>query len=371
MSPKSASNSKSKSASRSGEDLIRIIREFSPQFKGLFNREEMTKFGFRSPIVIRGMETYRTKRLVALIHELIFGKDPSSLSGYFPGEVSSNSIVDSLRAEALGGSLFSKGKIVAFYEYDTIRPNIGEKLLPLFELPSSSTLFVLVTASDKNPKWLEDPSSIGTIFEVQPLSGPALSKWIEKELFKNGHNGGIQPQALDILVRSFGEDTSRLVGEIAKLTLFCEPAVQIAKKDIQALVLSSPDANTFELIEACAQKQPDRVLAILSNLFEQGFHPLQILALFSKAFRSLLAAKDRGPEPLHSELSNPWILRNLPISQKMFSIEELRGGIGLLSALDLGLKGSKREGPDLLKDLLISLSTRTPAIRAGSVIGGV
>ncbi len=294
------------------------------------------------------------------MHEILFDKEPSALQSYFPDDLSDQRVIEDLKREALGGSLFSRNKIVALYECDSLRAAIGDKLLPIFEIDPTNIMFVLIsTQPDKQVKWLDAVRSTGLVANVQALQGPTLKRWIEKELTRQGHTGGITPEALDILANAFNEDASCLASELSKLALTLKPTETVKAADLRALILGSAEANTFELLESAAQRRTTQAFRIFDNLSEQGVHPLQILALLSKAIRSLLASRDHVR--VHSELSNPWILRNLPQSQRNFSTGELRSALGLLSKLDLQLKGSKRDPEALMQDLLVALSTRSAA----------
>jgi len=355
---------KETSKAKGGEDLLRAIKDFSPSFAAskIFSKRELVAHGLGNPIIVRGTENFRLRRTVSVIGEHC---PSATIQSYFPGDLNTNGVFESIKGEALGGSLFSSSKIVVFYDADLIRPNSAEKLAPIFAIDPTNTLFILIHSSEsKVPKWLEELGSKAAVFELQSLSGQTLSKWIERELKRLGHNGGIEPSALTALVRSFGEDTTRLASEISKLVLFVEPESQISAKDVSVLCLAEKDASTFELLESCAEENPLRAIRILRNLDEQGMHSLQILALLSKCIRSLLASKDSGSFPLHSDIAGGWVLRNLPSSQRKFSVSDLKSALLELSKLDLGLKGSKREGPELLREFVVSLSARRTAISA-------
>lgn len=354
-SPKKKSfKSSSKAEGRPAEELIKQLKTYATEFKGVFFKKELEALGLSNPLAVSGKEFFRLRRVCSLVAEAL--KLP--LSNYYPGDLTDSRVIEELKAEVRGGSLFSSSKVVAIFEADSIRQASAEKLTELFSPSASNILFIICYSSTK-PKWLESED-----FIIQSLAGAQLSRWIEKELERSEHRGGIEQAALNLLVSSFGEDAKRLSSEIAKLCLYVGEEERVQVPHVKELCLSGQGGTTFELLEACATENPTKALTVLKNLEEQGQHPLQILALLSKSIRTLLAKLDKGSGALHSDISSYWVIKNTPVSQRQFSLEKLATALSRIAKLDLELKGSKREGIDLLKDFVISLSSSREDIKS-------
>ncbi len=87
-------------------------------------------------------------------------------------------------------------------------------------------------------------------------------------------------------------------------------------------------------------------------------HPLQILALLSKSLRSLTAQSSPSGTKAHGDISNPWILKNIPKSKRLFNKRDLLSSLSLTAKLDSDLKGSKRAPEALLEDLVLKIASR-------------
>ena len=89
----------------------------------------------------------------------------------------------------------------------------------------------------------------------------------------------------------------------------------------------------------------------------QGLHPLQLLSLLSRAFRTMLAAKYAGNN-LDSEIATPWFARKLGRDGGKFSEEDLEKAIGRLADLDMSLKNSSGSDETLLLGCINHLCLR-------------
>ena len=94
---------------------------------------------------------------------------------------------------------------------------------------------------------------------------------------------------------------------------------------MQNILLLLQSATSFELLNQIARKNTAASIALCKQLLEQGFHPLQLLGFFSRAFRTMLAQKEKEQgQALASELANAWYARQVSPAMKGFSTEELK-----------------------------------------------
>lgn len=323
-----------------------------------FSISELEKFSLYTPVVIKGGEAFRAKRVVELTAEILFSSSPKkSVRTYFASDLSNPSIINSLLAEGKGGALFSTTSCVALYDTESLKVGVLDKILSLLTLKQSEIFFVIV-AGDKANKLLDALEGRFLNVTLSELQGDQLGKWAQKELERQGHRGGIEPAAIDCLVRSFGQDATRLLSELGKLALGVSQDTVIRRADVESLLLQQPEVNTFSLLESMAEKDLKRALKIFFALISQGMHPLQILALVSKSLRSLTALIDPSGVKAHGDISNPWILKNIPKSRRLFSKAELAHSLSLTAKLDSDLKGSKRAPEALLEDLVVKIASR-------------
>ncbi len=337
---------------------------FAAKKPQIFEQSELQAAGLALPIVIRGTEHFRARRVASLTNDTLFGVDSAGNSlqpirSYFASDLSNQTVQQSLLSDARGGSLFAKSCCVALYETEGLRSGGVEQLVNALTLKRSQSFFIIVSTADgKANKLLDALNGEYLTVAVPALEGAQLAKWSQKELERCGHRGGIELAALEVLVRSFGENSRRLSGEISKLSLLVSQDRSITVSDVEELLLQKAEHNTFSLIELMAAKSTKRALSVLHSLYEQGMHPLQIISLVSKGLRSILAAKNPSSAKLHSDISNPWILKNIPQSKRLFSEGDLKVALQAIGKLDSDFKGSKRESEELLEDFVVNLSSR-------------
>ena len=80
--------------------------------------------------------------------------------------------------------------------------------------------------------------------------------------------------------------------ELEKLCLYVGDRPTIDEADVRASVRDLAESWIFDFTRALAQRQGAAAVSLLRALFEQGEHPLRILALIARELRLLLLARD-------------------------------------------------------------------------------
>jgi DNA polymerase III delta subunit len=356
-----AAKSKTGAFETTAESYIKNLKKLADSRsnpEARFSTGELENYSLYLPVVIKGGEAFRAKRIVGLSNEILFSKNPEKqVRNYFASDLTNQNVINSLLAESKGGALFSRASCVALYDTESLKIAALDKLVSLLSLKVSEIFFIIV-AGEKSNKLLDALEGRFLNVALSELQGEQLAKWSLKELERQGHKGGIEPAAIDLLVRSFGEDSTRLMTELSKLALLVSQDKLIKKRDVEELLLQNEEQNTFSLLECIAEKKPAAALKVFQGLTAQGQHPLQILALVSKSIRSLIATGGKSNTKLHADISNPWILRNVPKSKRLFSQKDLTLSLELVARLDDQLKGSKRVPEELVEDLIVKLAGR-------------
>jgi len=297
--------------------------------------------GVSSPLVLLSTQHIRVKRLVQWLREHLFEENGASFSSYFGGDLSTTAAADRLATDLVSLSLFSKNQLIVVYEADKMKAPAQKVIAEALPRATSSVLLILsAEAISQRAALLQEASAKGTVVELAELSGPTLERWIEKEVARVGIASGITPDAKQLLIRCYGGDVSHLAPEIEKLSLLVVPGEQISRTLVEALSLRSPEVTSFELVKQLAAKSPLSSVALVNDLLLQGLHPLQVNAFLSRAFRIMLAHRERSGAAVHPELSNPWFQRQLGTSASAFTLRELKSAINRLTQLDFQLKDS-------------------------------
>lgn len=180
-----------------------------------------------------------------------------------------------------------------------------EPLLRALEkgLPPDMVLLLTVTGkvSPQHPlsRWLQRH---GVLFEWPGLRYEREGEaWLMAQARKAGKQ--ISPEAVAEMLLRCGLREEMLLQEWEKVLLYTEGRPRIEVEDVQAVVTASPEASTFDLVDALAEQRVEEALEVLRRLFEQRVPPLMILGMVLRQFRLLLQARTliegrAFPEPI-------------------------------------------------------------------------
>lgn len=181
--------------------------------------------------------------------------------------------------------------------------------------------FLLITAESKVPKNRKFYKSIaaqGTVVDCNvPLGERKADKAAQEAVLKEiadralGAAGKkMAPGLFNLLVQFTGFAPSTFKNNLEKLIDFTGPRPEISREDITTVLKRTKSDPIYELTNAVAERNVRSVLFYMQTLFENDYHPLQILAAVSNQIRRLLIAKDF----VRSEFGRTW-QKGLPYTQ--------------------------------------------------------
>ncbi|HSO72076.1 MAG TPA: hypothetical protein VLR91_05440, partial [Thermodesulfobacteriota bacterium] len=191
----------------------------------------------------------------------------------------------------------------------------------------------------------------------------------------------IEKEAETLLLERVGPDLGLLEMEIQKLVTYSGEK-RISLSAVEALVAANREEPIYELTAALGRKNAPEGMRILRRLWEQGYHPLPILAGLINAFRRFLLALEilspLGPqaaqrledylpfsqnllprmqkEGLPEVLSklHPFALYNTFKGAQNFAFTELLLSLESLHRIDRQLKTSGGSDRFLLEDFILT-----------------
>jgi DNA polymerase-3 subunit delta len=166
------------------------------------------------------------------------------------------------------------------------------------------------------------------------------------------------------LAEFLGADLGRIANEIEKLRIILGPNASINEQHIEQHIGISKDYNIFELVNAVAQKQADKVFKIV-QYFEYnpkaGELVVIVPALF-KYFSQLMRVHftpNKTRESIASSVGvHPFVAGELLANRQNYDPKKIAAIIALLHDYDLKAKGmgnSQMSGPELLKELVFQI----------------
>jgi DNA polymerase-3 subunit delta len=154
--------------------------------------------------------------------------------------------------------------------------------------------------------------------------------------------------------------------EVLKLALYVGDGTRIDTGDVDKLVGSSREENTWKIFDALAGGKSGEALAVLDRLFEQGEEPMRILGAFSMQLRRLAQATRLSGQgqPLTAALERagvpPFALKGAEAQLRQLGRRRAERLYDWLLEVDQGLKGGSALPPRTLLERFVIQMARKP-----------
>jgi DNA polymerase-3 subunit delta len=162
------------------------------------------------------------------------------------------------------------------------------------------------------------------------------AKWVASEAKQQGID--MNTKCIQALVTRVGVDQWQLSGELDKLVLSGQP---VTKEKIQQLVESSPQATSFELLDATFRGQDERAENLFAVVSRQEDPYMFFGLLSSQIYAAALMAHARGMSPesvAKAAGMHPFVLKKIqPLAQSL-TRQQLRELTLRLAELDSNIK---------------------------------
>lgn len=240
-----------------------------------------------------------------------------------------------------------------------------DPLLLYIENPPPSTIMVINLKGkilDKRKKLYKVLDKDSVLMESKRIYENKVGGWIIKHLKTGGYT--IDLKASELMASHLGNDLSKVVQEIKKLTISIPKGTQITLKDIEDNVGISKDFNVFELQNALGSKDVYKANLIISHL---GQNPktksiVPLISLFYTYFTKILmvhSATDKSERALASLLGvNPYFVRDYSTAARNYPKIKCIHIIGFLREYDAKSKGIDSpsiDDLDLMRELIYKI----------------
>lgn len=232
--------------------------------------------------------------------------------------------------------------------------------------PSPSTILVItyktatITGATELVKICK---KIGEVYQSDKVRDYELPRVLPGFLQSLGVNA--EPKAIDMLQNFIGADFSRLTHEVDKLRLSLQGRTSITAQDVADHVGISREFNVFELVEALAHKDGQRVELIrlyFARNPKAGPLPMVISTLFS-FFQNMMMAyycQDRSVNGIMKEVGCSYPqAKSVLDGMRQFNARTVMRNIAILRDFDARSKGGRpatTPDPDLLQELFYQLT---------------
>lgn len=255
-------------------------------------------------------------------------------------------------------------------------------------IPAANHLIMSADTVDKRLSLYTMVETMGVVASFETEAGPpSAAKRGQDVILRNlikdisaRHGRSLEPSASSSLIERIGFNPAYLAGTLEKLINYAGERKAITKEDVEAIVGQEREEPIYELTKAFGDKSLELTLVLLGRLLEQGFAPLQILAVIVKHVRRLLLARwaldaklnySRGdliydkftkslPDlkrskkiPQGLEDMSPYPLFLLLRQATEFQLEQLIEAMSDLMKIDIALKSGGPEPRLLLEDFIM------------------
>lgn len=320
--------------------------------------------GQYSPVyLLHGEEGYYIDELVRIFENILTEEEREfNLHVLYAPEVEPGAVMDL----CMQYPMMAERQIVILKEAQAIPAAKLNQLHRYASAPAGTTILVICCrgAQAKGKELLAAVRAKGINFESKKLSdynAPAvIADFIKAKGLK------AEPKALDMLRDFVGTDLSRLYNEIDKLTTALGTGATVTADAVERNIGMSKDYNNFELVDALAVKDAQKVFRI-AEYFRANpkNNPLVVSAATIFAFfADLMAAyycADKSDQGLMEELKLRWpgqVKRYRAAMQcyNAFQVIEIISAIRRYDAMSKGV-GSRQTDHQLFRDLLYHILT--------------
>jgi len=235
-----------------------------------------------------------------------------------------------------------------------------------FEQPVPTTVFVIChkyKKADARKKFIKNIQKNGLVFESKKIYENQMDGWIRN--FLRSKDFTISVKASALLIDFLGNDLSKVVNELNKLSIVLAKGTEINETHIEENIGISKDYNPFELSNAIAQRDILKANKII-NYFEQNPKAAHITMLIPSIFgffERLMRAHFSGIKNSNDAQSklrlNYYAAQELVAAMRIYNPKKIAVNIAILHEYDLKSKGLNR-GPgsdsDLLRELIFQLT---------------
>ena len=199
----------------------------------------------------------------------------------------------------------------------------------------------------------------GTVVNFVRQDQGDLVDWVRRRFKALGKD--IDSRLALELIFTCGDLMTNLIGEIEKIGAYAKQK-HITRADIDAVATPQLDAVVFRMTDAIGERNFDRAMAVLGELYQMQEAPIKIMWSLGRQMRQIYSARlaleqGRGS----SYVASLWGLKPYPAdklmaSAKRFSLKWCRKAVIRCAQTDLAMKSTGQDGQELLTTLLLELS---------------
>lgn len=254
-------------------------------------------------------------------------------------------------------------QVVILKEAQAVPAATLNKLHRYCENPSPQTVLVISCRGEqaRGKELMAAVRKNGVIFESKKINISNADKYVSTRLAEKGLS--VEPKALAMIVDYIGADLSHLYNEIDKLAEILPKGARVTPEVVEQNVGVSREFNSYELIDALAEKNAARCYRII-NYFRSNPKAVPMVMLTAALytfFANLLTIyfmPDKSDRAVMEALKFKWPMQLRPYSaaRQRYNAFQVIEVIWSLRRFDAQIKGALRQNEhDLLRELVFHI----------------
>ena len=322
---------------------------------------EWKRQNFKPVYWLEGDEEYFIDKAVDFAEHHILNENESSfnLSVFYGKDANWADVVNACRRYPM----FAERQVVLLKEAQQMKD--VEKLISYIENPLSSTVFVISYKEkklDARKRFAKIVKEKGELISTKKMYDSKLPEWTQEMLQSKGLT--ITQKGLILLVEHIGNDLTRIVNEVDKLSVNLGTRKNITEEDIEEYIGVSKEYNVFELQTALAAKDLARSIQII-QYFEANpkAGPIQLIlpslySFFSKVFMIFSAGTNDEKAIAASIGVNPFFMKDYILAARLYKYPGVEKVLLLLHTYNLksiGVGSINTGDASLMKEMVVKM----------------
>lgn len=322
---------------------------------------EWKRQNFKPVYWLEGDEEYFIDKVVDFAEYHILNENESSfnLSVFYGKDANWADVINACRRYPM----FAERQVVLLKEAQQMKD--VEKLISYIENPLSSTVFVISYKEkklDARKRFAKIVKEKGELISTKKMYDSKLPEWTQEMLQLKGLT--ITQKGLILLVEHIGNDLTRIVNEVDKLSVNLGTRTNITEEDIEKYIGVSKEYNVFELQTALAAKDLARSIQII-QYFEANpkAGPIQLIlpslySFFSKVFMIFSAGTNDEKAIAASIGVNPFFMKDYILAARLYKYPGVEKILLLLHTYNLksiGVGSINTGDASLMKEMVVKM----------------
>lgn len=290
--------------------------------------EHIKKGQFKKVYLFYGTEAYLKKQYKDKLKDALVGSnDTMNFTAYEGKNINQGEVID--LAETL--PFFAERRVILIENSGFFKGSCEELAEYIPQIPQSTVLLFSEEEVDKRSKLYKAVKAAGEIVEFTAQSEGLLTRWILSRLKKEGKN--ITESVMTLFLSRTGTDMGNIDRELEKLICYCMDKDVIEAEDVRAVTTEQTSNKIFEMVNAIAEHDQKKALALYYDLLTLKEPAMRILFLISRQFQILLHIKDMAGKGFdNSTMAQkagipPFAVRRNLMQAKGFTMQQLKQAV--------------------------------------------